>query len=100
MDERDFQKRVIRKLKERYPECIVLKNDASYKQGVPDLIVLYGNQWATLECKKSKKASRQPNQAYYVDVMDRMSFSEFIYPENIIDVFRRLDDFFCLDGDF
>lgn len=93
MLERDFQASLIKELKDRLPGSIILKNDPSYKQGVPDLIVLYHSRWATLECKKNQKASHQPNQDYYVGLMDDLSFSAFIYPENRCDVLDALEDF-------
>lgn len=77
-----FQSELIRELKDRLPGCYVLKNDAGYLQGVPDLLVLYGDKWGTLECKRSKTASHRPNQDYHVQHMDEMSFSRFIFPEN------------------
>ncbi len=82
MRENKFQKQLIKDIKETFPGCIVLKNDAGYVQGIPDLLVLYENKWAALECKCSAKASRQPNQEYYVKLMNGMSFSSFVYPEN------------------
>lgn len=94
MLERDFQASVIKELKERFPDCIVLKNDANYLQGVPDILVLNGNRWATLECKKSSKSSHRPNQKYYVDKMNDMSFSRFIFPENREDVLNDLEQSF------
>lgn len=81
MKESQFQKEVIDDLKARFPGCIVLKNDPSYIQGVPDLTVLHNECWATLEVKNSATASRRPNQAYYVERMNSMSYSNFIYPE-------------------
>lgn len=89
--ERDFQAKLIKELKQRFEGCIVMKNDASYIQGIPDLIVLYKNKWATLECKKSAKASKRPNQEYYVQRMDEMSFSRFICPENKEEVLDDLE---------
>lgn len=77
-----FQKGLIDDLKKRFPGCMVLKNDPNYIQGIPDLLVLYEGRWAALECKKAKQASHQPNQDYYVERMNEMSFSRFIYPEN------------------
>lgn len=65
-----------------FPGCVVMKTDPTYIQGIPDLLILYNDKWATLECKKSSKAHRQPNQPYYVDKLDKMSFSRFICPEN------------------
>ena len=89
MLERNFQASLIKKLKSLFEGCIVLKNDPEYRQGIPDLIVLYGNKWAALECKKRNDASRRPNQEYYVNLMDSMSFARFISPENEEEV---LDD--------
>jgi hypothetical protein len=70
--------------------CIVMKNDSSYIQGIPDLIILHKNRWASLEVKKSARASKQPNQEYYVERMNEMSFSRFIYPENKDEVLEEL----------
>lgn len=80
--ERDFQKNLIKELKDIFVGCIVMKNDSSYIQGIPDLLILYNDKWAALEVKKSRAASHRPNQEYYVDKMDDMSFARFIYPEN------------------
>lgn len=80
--ERDFQKNLIKELKDIFVGCIVMKNDSSYIQGIPDLLILYNDKWAALEIKKSRAASHRPNQEYYVDKMDDMSFARFIYPEN------------------
>ena len=77
-----FQKGLINDLNKRFPGCMVLKNDPNYIQGIPDLLVLYEGRWAALECKKAKQASHQPNQDYYVERMNEMSFSRFVYPEN------------------
>lgn len=94
MLESKFQKEVIDELKERLPGCIVMKNDSSYIQGIPDLTVLYKKRWATLECKKEERASHQPNQDYYVGMMNNMSFSRFIYPENKEEVLNELEQAF------
>lgn len=88
--ERDYQSKLIKNIKSLLPGCIVLKNDPTYIQGIPDLTILYENKWATLECKRSKKAKRRPNQDYYVGVMDKMSFSRFICPENEKEVLGEL----------
>lgn len=80
--ERDFQAGLIKDLKQMFPGCIVMKNDSSYIQGIPDLLVLYKDKWASLEVKKTSNANRQPNQEYYVNQMNEMSFSRFIFPEN------------------
>lgn len=89
-----FQKELIKELKERFDGCIVTKLDSGHIQGIPDLLVLYGDKWATLECKKSESAHHQPNQDYYIDKMNSMSFSRFIYPENREDVLNELQQTF------
>ena len=90
MLENKFQANLIKKIKKEYPGCIVMKNDASYIQGIPDLLVLYEDKWVSLECKKSAKARHQPNQDYYVGQMNKMSFSRFVYPENEQEVLDEL----------
>lgn len=94
MRESDFQKDLIKEIKQRFPGAIVMKNDASYIQGIPDLIIVYKNKWATLECKISTNASKRPNQEHYVDKMNQMSFSRFIYPENKEEVLNDLQSAF------
>lgn len=88
--ESKFQREVIEDIYALLDGCIILKNDPNYLQGVPDLIVLYEDRWATLEVKKSAKASERPNQRYYVELMNEMSFAAFIFPENKEDVLREL----------
>lgn len=90
MLENKFQANLIKELKAMFPGCIVMKNDSSYIQGIPDLLVLYNNKWASLEVKKSASASKRPNQQYYVDKMNEMSFSAFIFPENKEEVLNEL----------
>lgn len=92
--ERQFQKELIDEIKELFPGCVVLKNDSSYIQGFPDWTIFYGDKWAVLEVKRSVRASRQPNQEYYIDILDRMSFARFVYPENKEDVLEELQIFF------
>jgi hypothetical protein len=91
MLEKDYQAKLIKKIKKRLPDSIVMKEDANYKQGIPDLIVLNQNNWAALEVKKSENASKRPNQEYYVDKMNSMSFASFIYPENEEDVLNAME---------
>ena len=92
--ERDFQAKLIKDLKTIFPGCIVMKNDSSYIQGIPDLLILHNDKWASLENKKSANAAQQPNQDYYVDKMNEMSFSRFIYPENKDLVLEELIHYF------
>ena len=94
MKESDFQSKLIKKLKRLFPGCIVMKNDADYIQGIPDLTILYKDKWATLECKASESSSHQANQDLYVSRMNEMSYSAFIFPENEIDVLYELQILF------
>lgn len=92
--ENRFQSELVKELKKRFAGCIVTKLDSAHIQGIPDLLVLYHNRWATLECKKTKDAKHQPNQDYYVERMNNMSFSRFIYPENREEVLDELEQSF------
>ena len=78
MLESKFQSGLIKELKSRYDGCVVMKNDAGYRQGTPDLLILHNDKWAALECKQSSKASHRPNQDYYVNKWNDMSFARFI----------------------
>lgn len=86
--ESGFQDKLRNELKEMFPGCLIFKMDQI--QGIPDLLILYETKWASLELKKSARAIRQPNQEYYVDRMNQMSFSSFIYPENKDEVLDEL----------
>lgn len=90
MLESRFQSELIKELKQEFPGCIVLKNDPDYIQGIPDLLIMYGSKWAALECKRSANASKRPNQKYYVDKMNEMSYAAFISPENKEEVLHDL----------
>lgn len=94
MVESKFQKELIKEIKARFPGAIVLKNDSDYIQGIPDLTVLYGKHWASLEVKKSESASHRPNQDHYVKTMNEMSFSAFVYPENKEEILDQLEQTF------
>lgn len=87
--ESKFQKDLIEELEMTFPGCLIMKQDATYRQGIPDLLILYKDKWAMLECKRSANAHHQPNQDYYIDICNEMSFARFIYPENKEEV---LDD--------
>ena len=88
--ESGFQKDLIDEIKKRYPGCICIKNDSGYVQGFPDWTIFYKDKWAVLEAKKEKNAKKQPNQPYYVEKLNDMSFSRFVYPENKDEVLRDL----------
>jgi hypothetical protein len=92
MRESQYQSKLIKTIKKMFPGCIVLKNDSGYLQGVPDIIVLYENLWGSLEIKINEDAEVQPNQAYYIDKMDNMSFAAFIHPGNEAEVLHGLQE--------
>jgi ADP-heptose:LPS heptosyltransferase len=82
MTESAFKKILIHDLKLRFPNAIITQLDPTYIQGIPDILVLWKDKWAALECKASSKSSKRANQEYYVNLMNDMSFSAFIFPEN------------------
>jgi hypothetical protein len=92
--ENTFQKNLIQEIKIRFPECTVLKNDSSYIQGIPDLLILFKDKWAALECKKSSNATHQPNQDFYITKLNNMSFARYIYPENKEEILNELQQSF------
>lgn len=92
--ESKFQAKLIKDLEYLFPGCVVIKNDANYIQGFPDLLVLYKDKWAALECKRERKASHRPNQDYYVSRLNNMSYACFISPENREDVLNDLQQTF------
>lgn len=91
INENKYQIGLIKRIQSRFPGCMVLKNDPTYIQGIPDLLVLVNGKWAALECKKSCTSSHQPNQDYYVDYMNKMSFASFIFPENEESVLNAME---------
>lgn len=98
MTENAYQAKLIRKLKRTFPGCEVLKNDPQYRQGILDLTLFYGPFWAMLEVKQSATAAERPNQSYYVEHMNSMSFAAFIYPENEEEVLTALQEAFASRG--
>lgn len=85
-----FQSDLIRDLKVLFPGSVILKTDANYIQGFPDILILYKDRWASLECKRSEHSSHQPNQDYYVEKLNGMSYSAFIFPENKEEILYEL----------
>ena len=92
--ESKFQSRLIGRLRSMFPDCLILKNDPTYLQGIPDLTVLWQDKWALLECKRESEAHKQPNQQYYIDRGNEMCFARFICPENEEEVLHDLQQAF------
>lgn len=94
-NENRFQRdEVISKIKELVPGCIVMKNDPTYIQGIPDLTVMKGGRCALLEVKKSARASHRPNQDYYIKLIrEQGGYASFVYPENLEAVLNEAKQF-------
>lgn len=100
MKESDYQAKLVKKLMKMFPDSIVMKNDSGYLQGIPDLTVLNGNQWAFLECKRSADEAHQANQDDYIQAAnDGGAFGRFIYPENEQEVLHELQQAFRSGGE-
>ena len=89
-----FQSYMKKKLKKIFPESLILKTDPNDVQGLPDLLILYNDKWASLEAKGDADKPVQPNQVYYVSLMNDMGFSSFIFPENEEEVLNNLQTYF------
>ena len=79
--ESTYKTELCKRLRKRFPGSLVLRLDPSNQQGIPDILILFNDRWGTLEGKRDADAPTQPNQPYFVDLMNRMSFSAFIWPE-------------------
>lgn len=91
MRESEYQARVIKKIQSMFPGCTILKNDANYLQGIPDISVIYRGRVVLLEVKASEKSKERPNQRYYIDQLNKTeTLAMFIYPENEEEVLRAL----------
>lgn len=95
MRESQFQSKLIRELRYRFPGCLILKNDPDYMQGIPDLVIFYGPRYAFLEVKANDKSAFQANQEYYLDLLDKMSYASVIYPANKEEVLDALQEALC-----
>jgi len=98
MRESIYQLDLIKRLRDRFPGCVILKNDPSFIQGIPDLIILYGDKWAMLEVKPRASAPTRPNQPYFVEKFNEMSFAAFINPDNEEEVLDALQSSFGSPG--
>ena len=98
MLENKFKQNLVRELKEKFPDCMVLHLDPNEIQGVPDILILNGSKWAEKKKKKSKDAQHRPNQDYYVKKMNEMSYASFIYPENKEEIINDLQRTFAPEG--
>ena len=95
MNENRYQSKLIKNLESRFPGCTVMKNDANYRQGMPDLAIHYKGRTAFLECKRGAKEKHQTNQDYWVEKLRNDGFyANFIFPENEKEVLSELEGSF------
>jgi len=90
MRESEYQNKLIKKLENIFTGCVILKNDSGYVQGIPDLTIFFRDRWAMLEVKNSINAHVQPNQEYWVDYLNTLSYASFICPETEDGVLHEL----------
>jgi hypothetical protein len=95
--ERQYQTKLIKKIKEMFPDCYVVRNDPAFSQGIPDILILFNDKWAMLEIKLDDNSPRQPNQEYYIEYFAEMSFASFINPNNEEEVLNALQQAFGLE---
>jgi len=72
------------------PDPIIRKFDI--QQGFPDLLILCEKWWGVLEVKPFAGADEQPNQDYWVQHFNHMSFGSFIWPaieEEVLSALQR-----------
>jgi hypothetical protein len=98
MNETQYQNKLIKRINDLFPGCVVVKNDPRHIQGIPDILILYKDMWAGLEIKISSTASIQPNQEYYVNLLNGMAFAAFINPDNEEDILNDLQHAFGFTG--
>lgn len=90
-----FKARLLKELDRRFPGCVIFHMDPnSTHQGIPDVLILYRTHWAMLEVKGAADAKRQPNQPYWVEFYDNLSFAAFVYPENEGEILDALQQAF------
>src|SRR5689334_14161861 len=93
MLESSFQARFIKRLRREFPGCVILKNDSGYLQGFPDLTILFRIYWAVVEVKAKPPTgpeSFEPNQEYYIEELNKLSYATCVFPENEEEVIYEL----------
>ena len=85
-----FKTKLIKRIRDSFPECVVMLTDAGYIQGAPDVLVLHHDRWAALEVKASANSSHRPNQDWWVEKLNDHSYATFVYPENQEEVLDEL----------
>jgi hypothetical protein len=90
-----FRDEVKPRLEAAFPGIVIIKQDPNTSfQGVPDHLLLYEDHWAALEEKRARKSQRQPNQEYHVERLNKLSYANFVHPDNIEEVMDDLQQAF------
>ena len=95
--ESKFQKEFKERLMRVFPDAIILKGNSADRQGLPDLILLNGDKWASLEIKRDHKARKQPNQDWYVEKLNGMSYAAIVDPDNADEVIFEIQSAFGVE---
>lgn len=98
MNETEFKKEFLDRVKREFPDCEITRGNSATKQGIPDTFVFYDNAWVALEFKISPDAATRPNQSWYVERFNKMSYATFVYPDNADEVFREIQHTFNTRG--
>ena len=86
-----FKSQVVSDIRKKIlPGCLLTMGNSASQQGIPDVFIVYYDKWAMLEFKRSPTEIHQPNQDWYVDMLNDWSFAAFIFPENEEEVLRDL----------
>ena len=80
-----------KRIEERLPGSVILKQDPNLRQGISDLLILWEFVWAALEVKAYRGAPDRPNQGYYVNLLHELSYAAVIYPENEEEILDELE---------
>ena len=91
MSERDFRKKFKERLMKIFPDAIITHLDPNDIQGIPDICMFWRDRYFMFETKKFTKASKRPNQQYYIDLFDDWSYARFVQPENMEEVLNELE---------
>lgn len=94
MRESRYQRELVKRLEERFPGCHIERGDASRLQGIPDLTIFFNRCWAKLEVKTDASAPFEPNQPYYIDKFNQMSYASVVHPDNEEEVMNALQHTF------
>lgn len=90
--ENKYKSELRERIADRFPGCMILKNDEQLMQGIPDMTILYGPYWAVLEVKRDENAPFEPNQEHYLEYLNNMGFASVIFPaieEEVLDAVQR-----------